>query len=229
MKMRSASRVTLFVAALVAYTGCATTRVASPNHLRRDFAAADLAYRELTPNHTGAYNAALDSIARDLDLTTPEALCNELSEAGVKIAEPAVHLPLVRYHAVRRSPRLDMPLAVGSPVVLEHDTSGAPIYPREGMFSPRRRFTSGCAIDRVFPSLLTRIASRSGDRRRPTKASASSAVSGESVVDPAAAGATAAAPSPESRRRSTSVDRHLRSHAQFLRPGARSPAAFAMP
>lgn len=133
MKMRSASRVTLFVAALVAYTGCATTRVASPNHLRRDFAAADLAYRELTPNHTGAYNAALDSIARDLDLTTPEALCNELSEAGVKIAEPAVHLPLVRYHAVRRSPRLDMPLA-GSPVVLEYDTSGAPIYPREGMF-----------------------------------------------------------------------------------------------
>ena len=58
----------------------------------------------------GAYNAALDSIARDLDLTTPEALCNELSEAGVKIAEPAVHLPLVRFHAVRRSPRLDMPL-----------------------------------------------------------------------------------------------------------------------
>ena len=134
MKMQSASRVAVFIATLVAFTGCASTRVTSSDHLRRDVAAAELAYRELAPNHTRAYNAALDSIARNLDLTTPAVLRGELSQAGVKIAEPAVELPLVRYHAVRRSPRLDISLAVGAPVVLEDDTSRAPIYPRDGMF-----------------------------------------------------------------------------------------------
>jgi pimeloyl-ACP methyl ester carboxylesterase len=134
MKARSARAVAVFIATLVAFTGCASTRVASSDHLRRDVAAAELAYRELAPNHTGAYNAALNSIARNLDLTTPAALRAELSQAGVKIAEPAVDLPLVRYHSVRRSLRLDMSLAVGAPVVLEYDTSHASIYPRDGIF-----------------------------------------------------------------------------------------------
>ena len=92
MKAQSARRVAVFIATLVAFSGCASTRVASSDHLRRDVAAADVAYRELAPNHTGAYNAALDSIARNLDLAAPTALRDELSQARVKIAEPAVEL-----------------------------------------------------------------------------------------------------------------------------------------
>ena len=79
---------------------------ASPDRLRRDLAAADWAYRDLAPNNTRAYNKALNSITRDVDLTTPAILHSELRQAGVRIDEPAVKLPLFRYHAVRTSPGL---------------------------------------------------------------------------------------------------------------------------
>ena len=47
MKAGSASRFAVVIAAVIAWSGCASTRVASPDHLRRDIAAAELAYREL--------------------------------------------------------------------------------------------------------------------------------------------------------------------------------------
>jgi triacylglycerol esterase/lipase EstA (alpha/beta hydrolase family) len=134
MKSGSASRTAVAISALVALTGCATTRIASPSHLGRDVAAAGLAYRQLAPDQTRAYNAALGSIARDIDLATPTLLRSELGLAGVKIDEPAVQLPLVRYHALRTSPQSGESSAIGSPVILEYDTTRTPIYPRTGMF-----------------------------------------------------------------------------------------------
>lgn len=132
--MRCARSFAVVLAALFAFSGCASPRVASPDHLRRQLAAAELSYRELAPDDTRAYNTALDSIARHLDGATPAGLRSELSQAGVKLDQPAVQLPLLRYHAVRTSPQPSDSFAIGAPVLLEYDTSRASIYPREGMF-----------------------------------------------------------------------------------------------
>ena len=134
MKVAGARSFAIVIAALFAFSGCASPRVASPDRLRRDLAAAELSYRELAPDDTRAYNTALGSIARHLDRASPAVLRSELSQAGVKIDEPAVQLPLVRYHAVRTSPQPNDSSAIGAPVLLEYDTSRASIYPREGMF-----------------------------------------------------------------------------------------------
>src|SRR5687767_2676168 len=91
------------LAAVVAFSSCASPRVAAPDHLRRQLAAAEVSYRELGPEDTRAYNTALGSIARHLDRANPAILRSELSQAGVKMDEPAVQLPLVRYHSVRPS------------------------------------------------------------------------------------------------------------------------------
>ena len=45
--------------------------------------------RRFAPNHTGAYNAALDSIARNLDLTTPAALNTVAMPLTVESVAPA--------------------------------------------------------------------------------------------------------------------------------------------
>lgn len=134
MKRWSASRFAVAVGALVALSGCAPTRVASPDHLRRDVGAAESAYHNLAPDGTRTYNAALGSIVRDVDSASPTLLRSELSESGVKIDEPAVQLPLVRYHAVRTSAQPNDSPAIGAPVLLEYDTSRASIYPRDGLF-----------------------------------------------------------------------------------------------
>src|SRR4051812_23875477 len=131
MNARSASRYAVAIAALIACAGCASAPIASQDRLRRDIAAADSAYRDLAPNDTRAYNNALNSIARDLDLTTPAVLHSELRPAGVTIGEPMLKLPLIRYHAVRTSPQRNESLLIGAPVVLEYDTSRASIYPRD--------------------------------------------------------------------------------------------------
>lgn len=136
LKLGSATRSAVIMAALLVFSSCASTRAASPAHLPRDLAAAEMSYRELAPNHTNAYNAALASLVRDADLATPASLRGELSRAGAKIDQPAVELPLVRYHAVRTSPWAQQSPAIGAPVLLEYDTGRAPIYPREGLFLP---------------------------------------------------------------------------------------------
>ncbi len=132
--MRCARSFALVVAALLAFSGCASPRVAAPDHVRRQFAAAELSYRELAPDDTRAYNTALSSIARHLDRASPAVLRSELDQAGVKIDKPAVQLPLLRYHAVPTSPRPNDAAGIGAPVLLEYDTTGTSIYPREGMF-----------------------------------------------------------------------------------------------
>ena len=136
MTLGSVSRWVVIIATLLVVSGCASTRVVSPDHLQRDLATAEVSYRELAPNHTDAYNTALVSIARDVDLATPALLQSELRQTGVKLDEPPVALPLIRYHAVRTSPQPKQPLTIGAPVVLEYDTSRASIYPRAGLFLP---------------------------------------------------------------------------------------------
>ncbi len=132
--LASANSCGVVLATLLAFSGCVSTRVASSDHLRRNVAAVEASYQDLTPSHTQAYNTALDAIARDVDLATPAFLRSELGQAGVKIDEPAVQLPLIRYHAVRTLAQPNESFAIGAPVLLEYDTSRAPIYPREGMF-----------------------------------------------------------------------------------------------
>ena len=134
MNAGNGCRFAIAIAAVIACSGCASTQVASPDRLRRDIAAADLACREFVTNDARAYNNALSSIARNVDLTTPAVLHSKLSQAGVTIDEPTVKLPLVRYHAVRTSPQPNESFAIGAPLVLEYDTSHASIYPRDGMF-----------------------------------------------------------------------------------------------
>ena len=134
VKLGSASRYAAIVAALLVFSGCASTRVAWLEHLPRDVSMAEASYRELSPNQTNGYNTALASVVRDIDLTTPASLRSELRQAGVKLDEPAVELPLVRYHAVRTSPPRKQSQEIGAPVLLEYDTSRASLYPREGLF-----------------------------------------------------------------------------------------------
>jgi triacylglycerol esterase/lipase EstA (alpha/beta hydrolase family) len=128
------NRVAIALAALIAFTGCASTRVASPERLRGDIAAAESSYRKLAPDQTRAYNTALGSITRDLDLQTPAELRGELRETGVTIEGPALELPLVRYHAVRTAAHPNESGALGAPVVLEYDARRSAIYPRAGLF-----------------------------------------------------------------------------------------------
>ena len=136
MKVESMRSFAIVTAALFAFSSCASPRVASQDRLRRDLAAAELSYRKLAPDHTRAYNNALDSIGHHLDRASPAGLRSELRQAGVEIEEPAVQLPLVRYHAVRKSPQPARSSAIGAPILLEYDTSHASIYPREGLFLP---------------------------------------------------------------------------------------------
>ena len=120
--------------ALVFLSSCASLRSTSSNRLDQQIAQADGAYRTLGAGHVTDYNNAVAAIAREIDGKTPAELRSELDPVQVKVDEPAVELPLVRYHAVRTSPQPKQSLAIGAPVLLEYDTSRAPIYPREGMF-----------------------------------------------------------------------------------------------
>jgi pimeloyl-ACP methyl ester carboxylesterase len=134
MKSEKAGRLAI-AAAFLAFAGCTSTQVASPGQLYRDIAVAESSYRRLAPDRTHAYNAAVCSIARDVDLATSAELRRRLRETGITIDEPAVKLPLLRFHAVRTAPQPN-DFGLGAPVILEYDTSRASIYPRAGMFLP---------------------------------------------------------------------------------------------
>ncbi|HEV2841895.1 MAG TPA: alpha/beta hydrolase [Chthoniobacterales bacterium] len=122
--------------ALVLLSSCASPRSTSSNRLDEQIPRADAACRTLDASHVMMYNNAVAAIAREIDGKTPAELRTELDPAQVKVDEPAVELPLVRYHAVQTPPQPKQSPAIGAPVLLEYDTSRAPIYPREGMFLP---------------------------------------------------------------------------------------------
>jgi hypothetical protein len=95
-------------------------------------AAGDRAYRNLAPNTTEPYNASLARVAREMERESPAQFQQELAAIGVKLDTPAVDLPVAHYHGVRRPGGL-LAHNVGIPLLVELDTSGAPVYPPDGL------------------------------------------------------------------------------------------------
>ena len=118
--------------ALVFLAGCASLRSTSSSGLNERIARADAAYRNLDANHVTEYNNAMASIAREIDGDTPDELRAQLASIHVKLDQPKIDLPLARYHVVRRA-RMTNQSSVGSPMLLDYDTSNAALYPREGL------------------------------------------------------------------------------------------------
>jgi hypothetical protein len=119
--------------ALAFLSSCASLRSTSSNRLDRQIAQADAAYRTLKAGHVTDYNNAVATIAREIDGKTPAELRSELDSVQVKVDEPKIQLPLARYHLASRSRVPNESADVGVPMLLDYDTSRAPLYPRDGL------------------------------------------------------------------------------------------------
>ena len=122
--------------ALVLLNSCASPRSTSSNRLDGQIAQADAAYRTLDADHVTDYNDAVATIAREIDGKTPAELRSELDSVQVKIDEPKIQLPLGRYHLASRSRVPNELMDVGIPMLLDYNTSRAPLYPQEGLLVP---------------------------------------------------------------------------------------------
>ena len=119
--------------ALFVLCGCATTQVTRQSHdLPQQIATVDRAYRNLAPNSTDTYNASLAPVAREMERESPAQFQQELAAIGVKLDRPAVELPVTHYDAVRQPQGLPAD-SVGVPLLVELDTSHAPVYPPDGL------------------------------------------------------------------------------------------------
>jgi triacylglycerol esterase/lipase EstA (alpha/beta hydrolase family) len=118
---------------MVLLSGCASLKSTSSNRLDQQIAQADAACRTLDADHVTAYNDAVAAIAREIDGKTPAELRSELDPFQVKVDEPKIQLPLARYHLVPQSRVPNESADVGIPVLLDYDTSRAPLYPRDGL------------------------------------------------------------------------------------------------
>jgi hypothetical protein len=96
-------------------------------------AQAEIAYRQLDANHAPAYNDALTSIARHINGETPDEVRAQLAPLGVTLDQPEIKLQLTRYHVAPTPLTPDNPTATGAPILLEYDTTNAPLYPRDGL------------------------------------------------------------------------------------------------
>ena len=121
------------VLALVFLSSCASVRSTSSNRLDQQIARADAAYRTLDTGHVTEYNNAVATIAREIDGKTPGELRSELDPVQVKVDEPKIQLPLARYHLASRSRTSDESADVGVRMLLDYDTSRAPLYPPDGL------------------------------------------------------------------------------------------------
>jgi triacylglycerol esterase/lipase EstA (alpha/beta hydrolase family) len=92
-----------------------------------------MACRNLNADNRLTYNNAVASIAREIDNETPNEVHSQLDSLGVILDLPTVKLPLVRFHTIRESTFPNESSAIGVPLLLEYDTSGAPLYPRDGL------------------------------------------------------------------------------------------------
>lgn len=123
----------LLALALNVLCGCTTIQVAQQGHdLRQPMAAVDRAYCTLAPNNTQTYNASLASIAREMKRESPAQFQQELAAIGVKLDRPAFALPVAHYYDVRRPEGVPAG-RLGVPVLVELDTSHAPVYPPDGL------------------------------------------------------------------------------------------------
>jgi hypothetical protein len=123
--------------ALVVFAGCASLNSTSSNRLdRQQIAQADAAYQSLDADHVSVYNNAVELIARHIDSATPDELRSQFDSVGVKLDQQNVRLQLARYHVAPRSRTPDESGSVGVPMLLDYDTSNAPLYPRDGLVVP---------------------------------------------------------------------------------------------
>jgi pimeloyl-ACP methyl ester carboxylesterase len=120
---------------LVSVVGCASLRSTSSNRLDQQIAQADAAYRMLNANHVTLYNKAVASIAQPIDGETPNELCTQLDSVHVNLDQPKIELPLARYHLLARARLTNESAAVGIPMLLDYNTSRAPLYPRDGLLT----------------------------------------------------------------------------------------------
>jgi hypothetical protein len=119
--------------ALLFFGGCASVKSTWSSGLDQQIAQADAAYRILNANHVSAYNNALESIARQIDGETPDQLRSQLDSVGVKLDQPKIRLPLAAYHVAPQSRMPNELRGIGVPMLLDYDTSNAPVYPRDGL------------------------------------------------------------------------------------------------
>lgn len=130
-------RLFVFVAvALAGLGGCVSPTVISDRQLARQIPAADSAYQDLRPDNVAAYNRALSAIALEMDRISPGEFRIRLAALGVTLDLPAMPLPLVRLHAVQQVPTYVADSAIGAAMIVEYDTSLAPLYPPEGLLMP---------------------------------------------------------------------------------------------
>jgi triacylglycerol esterase/lipase EstA (alpha/beta hydrolase family) len=119
--------------ALVFLSSCASLTSTSSNRLDQQIAQADAACRTLDAGHTTEYNNAVAAIAREIDGKTPAELRSEFHRVQVKVDESNMQLPLARYHLAPRSRMPNESADVGVPMLLDYDTSRAPLYPPDGL------------------------------------------------------------------------------------------------
>lgn len=119
--------------ALLFLSSCASLRSTSSNRLDEQIAQADAAYRTLGAGHVTDYNNAVAALARQIDGKTPAELHSALDPVHVKVDQPKIQLPLARYHLASRSRLPNESAGVGIPMLLNYDTSRAPLYPRDGL------------------------------------------------------------------------------------------------
>jgi Alpha/beta hydrolase family len=121
--------------ALVILGGCASLKSTSSTGINLRIADADAAYRTLDADHLTAYNNAVAAIAREIDGETADQVRSQLDSVHVKLDQPKIELPLARYHLASRSRLTTESGEVGVPMLLDYDTSRAPLYPRDGLLT----------------------------------------------------------------------------------------------
>jgi len=119
--------------ALLFFAGCASLRSTSSGRLDQQIARADAAYRTLEANHVTEYNDAVASIAREIDGETPDKVRSQFDSIHVKLDHSKIELPLARYHLAPQSRLTNESAEVGVAMLLDYDTSRAPLYPRDGL------------------------------------------------------------------------------------------------
>jgi hypothetical protein len=119
--------------ALVVLGGCASLRSTSANRFDQQIAGADAAYRRLDANRVTPYNDAVVSVCRQIDGESPDQVRSQLDSVHVKLDQPKIELPLARYHLASQSRLTNESAEVGVPMLLDYDTSNAPLYPRDGL------------------------------------------------------------------------------------------------
>ena len=119
--------------AVVILSGCASLRSTSTNRLDGQIEQADAAYRSLHADRVTAYNEAVVSVCRQIDGESTDELRRQLDSVHVKLDQPKIDLPLARYHLASQSRLTNASAEVGVPILLDYDTSRAPVNPRDGL------------------------------------------------------------------------------------------------